>query len=164
MLKYPIAFYNWMKAARRKPEKCFKEGPVTAGSHIRKRCILFGAGCKRSDGDHRRYSPVIRRFFYIYKWKTAKLTFKILINSLNSCVDRLREFMCKPLSELGFDNIFCQQASNMGYKNLEDILSERPSTLLYKTGPTHQWLDVLSQFLEERGMSHLLHLPPGRKR
>lgn len=74
----------------------------------------------------------------------------------------LRDWLERPVTELGFSTAFCAQCGLMGFSALEEILVMPPEELLLLPGFSFGWLGELTVFLSERGLAHLVQAVPGR--
>lgn len=71
----------------------------------------------------------------------------------------IEELLQTPINRLGFSAEFCKACSSMHFSTLKDITSLLPEQLINKEGFNYSWLGELSDYLDKKGLLHLLQRP-----
>ncbi|WP_316829119.1 hypothetical protein [Pedobacter miscanthi] len=74
-------------------------------------------------------------------------------------VNELDEILSTSFIELGFNSTFCELSERMGYRTLKDVCSISPAELINKKEFTYTWLGQLADYMDKKGILHLLQNP-----
>lgn len=78
-------------------------------------------------------------------------------NFINMSVNNHGEhIMQTPISELPFSKEFIEHAEKMGFKTVQDILSNTWTELTRMNGFRYKWFNELTAFLKKHQLLHLL--------
>jgi len=69
------------------------------------------------------------------------------------------KILCSSFRELGFDVAFCKLCEKMGLRTLKDVCSISPQELINKKEFTYAWLGQLADYMNNKGILHLLQKP-----
>ncbi|NCD69089.1 hypothetical protein GSY63_06955 [Mucilaginibacter sp. R11] len=64
---------------------------------------------------------------------------------------------------LGFDQDFIAACNAIGINCLADVKRIPARELVLKNGFSYRWLEILSAYLKEKGLLHILQEEPGNK-
>jgi len=74
------------------------------------------------------------------------------------------EILSRPLTELGFSEMFYEACEMMQFETMADIVFVVPGELIRKRGFSYTWLGELIDFLNKYQALHLLQPIPGKSR
>ncbi|MFC3563242.1 hypothetical protein [Pedobacter jamesrossensis] len=66
------------------------------------------------------------------------------------------EVLFTSFRELGFDSAFCKLSVRMDFRTLKDVCSISPQELINKKEFTYTWLGQLADYMDNKGILHLL--------
>lgn len=74
-------------------------------------------------------------------------------------VNEVEEILSASFRGLGFNSAFCELSERMGFRTLKDVCSISPEELINKKEFTYTWLGQLADYMDKKGILHLLQYP-----
>jgi len=78
---------------------------------------------------------------------------------MNDKINELDKVLSTSFRELGFNSSFCELGERMGFRTLKDVCSITPKELTNKKEFTYTWLGQLADYMDNKGILHLLQNP-----